>query len=218
MSSSSGSSESDARARRKNSPKAGSKEDSHPAPSEIAEPAGNYRLDEMPYPEHVAWLVGQELKRLETRYAGQGRSLAELGAPQVLAERMVSTLPDPSPWDDLIGPFYRSAQVARVLGGISRQAVADRRLRRTLLGLKTADGYWVYPVFQFDRRNRVLSGLPELLRILAASGIDDWSLAGWLASPLRWLGGRTPIEWLRSERDAETLRAITRDAARRFAQ
>ena len=193
-------------------------EDSSPIPSEIAEPAAQYRTEVMPYPEHVAWLVGQELNRLETQYAGLGRSLAELGAPQELAERMVSTLPSPSPWDDLIGPFYGPAQIARLLGDVSRQAVADRRQRRTLLGLKTADGHWVYPIFQFDRHNRVISGLPELLRILAASGIDDWSLAGWLASPLRSLGGRTPIEWLRNEGDPETLRAVTRDAAHRFAQ
>ncbi len=203
---------------RKVDPSDGSCEGSHRTSSEIAEPVAQYRPEEMPYPEHVAWLVGQELNRLESRYAGQGRSLADLGAPQELAERMVATLPSPSPWDDLIGPFYGPAQVARVLGNVSRQAVADRRQRRTLLGLKTADGHWVYPLFQFDRCNRVLAGLPELLRILAASGIDDWSLAGWLASPLRSLGGRTPIECLRSERDAETLRAVTRDAARRFAQ
>ena len=207
----------DAREARKISRSTEPYEGFHP-PSEIAEPVAQYRPEEMPYPEHVAWLVGQELNRLETHYAGQGRSLAELGAPQELAERMVSTLPSPSPWDELIGPFYGPAQVARALGDVSRQAVADRRQRRTLLGLKTADGHWVYPVFQFDRHNSVLSGLPELLRILAASDVDDWSLAGWLASPLRSLGGRTPIEWLRSEGEPETLRAAPRDAACRFTQ
>ncbi len=171
-----------------------------------------------PYPEHVAWLVGQELDQLEARYAERGRSLAELGPPQEVAHRMVASLPSPSPWDELLGPFYGPGQVATVLGNISRQAVAERRQRRTLLGLRTADRHWVYPLFQFDRRNRVLKRLPELLRILGESGIDDWSLAGWLMSPLRSLNGRTAIEWLREEGDPATLLEVTRDAARRFAQ
>ncbi len=188
------------------------------APSEIAEPAARYRFEAPPYSEHVAWLVGQELDRLEARYAERGRSLAELGPPQEVAERMVASLPSPSRWDKLLGPFYGPSQVAKVLGNISRQAVAERRQRRTLLGLRTADRRWVYPLFQFDRRNRVLAGLPEVLRILADSGIDDWSLAGWLMSPLRSLAGRTAVEWLRDGRDSTTLLDVTRDAAHRFAQ
>ncbi|MCP3958725.1 MAG: hypothetical protein GY719_12800 [bacterium] len=185
---------------------------------EIAEPTGHYGSAEIPYPEHVAWLVGQELGRLEARYAGSGRSLAELGSPREVAERMVATLPSPSPWDELLGSFYGPGQVARVLGNVSRQAIADRRRRCTLLGLKTADGHWVYPVFQFDDDHRVLAGLPALLRILTASGIDDWSLAGWLTSPLRSLEGLTAIDWLRDGHDPETLAQVTRDAASRFAQ
>jgi len=169
------------------------------------------------FPSQVASLVGQQLDRLEARYAEQGRSLEEIGSPQELAERMVAAVPDPSPWNELLGPFYQPGQVAKMLGGISRQAVADRRQRHTLLGLKTADGHWVYPAFQFDTRNKVLSGLSETLRILAASDIDDWSLAGWLMSSFRSLGDKTPIEWLRSGDDLETLLVVVRDAANRFA-
>ncbi len=186
--------------------------------SEIAEPAAEYGSEGLPYSQHVAWLVGQELSRLEARYAGRGRSLADLGPPREVAERMIATLPSSSRWDDLLGPFYGPGQVAKVLGNISRQAVADRRQRRTLLGLKTDDGHWVYPVFQFDRRNSVLAGLSEVLRILAGSGVDDWSLAGWLMSTLSSLRGQTPIEWLRLGRDRATLLTVTRDAARRFTQ
>ena len=194
------------------------RDDLEVAPSEIAEPVTPYGSKTLPYPQHVAWLVGQELSRLEDRYAGRGRSLADLGLPEEIAERMVATLPSPSPWDDLLGPFYGPGQVAAILGNISRQAVADRRQRRTLLGLKTADNHWVYPVFQFDRHNSVLTGLPEVLQILAASDIDDWSLAGWLMSSLSSLRDRTPIDWLRGGEDSGTLLAVTRDAARRFAQ
>ena len=66
--------------------------------------------------------------------------------------------------------------------------------------------------------NRVLEGLPEILKILVASRIDDWSLAGWLTSPLRTLDGLTALEWLRQGRDSGKLLAVTRDAAHRFAE
>lgn len=188
------------------------------APSEIAETAGRYHVEPAPFPEQVAWLVGVHLNELESSYAERGRSLADLASPQELAERMVAIVPRPSRWDDFLGPFYGPAQVAEILGGISRQAVAERRQRHTLLGLKTADGHWVYPVFQFDERNSVRAGLPDLLQTLAASGVDDWSLAGWLVSPLRSLDGRTPIEWLRQRRDLATLLEVGRDAARRFSR
>lgn len=189
-----------------------------PRASEIAEPAGQYIVDPAPFPEQVAWLVGARLHELESSYAERGRSLADVASPQELAERMVAIVPRPSRWDDLLGPFYGPAQVAEVLGGISRQAVAERRQRYTLLGLRTADGHWVYPVFQFDERNAVQAGLSDLLQTLAASGVDDWSLAGWLVSPLRSLDGRTPIEWLKQKGDLATLLEVGRDAARRFSQ
>lgn len=186
--------------------------------SQVAEPVGHYYVEAAPFPERVAWLVGLRLSELESSYAERGRSLADVASPQELAERMVAIVPRPSRWDDLLGPFYGPAQVAEVLGGISRQAVAERRQRHTLLGLKTADGHWVYPVFQFDERNAVRAGLADLLQVLAASGVDDWSLAGWLVSPLRSLDGRTPIEWLRQKGDLATLLEVGRDAARRFSQ
>ncbi|HEX4955960.1 MAG TPA: hypothetical protein VF017_21435 [Thermoanaerobaculia bacterium] len=155
---------------------------------------------------------------LARRYSAGGRSLSELGSPEELAARMVDTLPSPSPWNDQIGPFYSAQQIGRVLGGISRQAVAERRARRTLLALRTADGVLVYPTFQFDEHHRVLPGLAEVLQTLAASGVDDWTLAGWLCSPLSSLDRRTPVEWLRRGEDPTRLVAVARDAGRRFAQ
>lgn len=161
--------------------------------------------------------VASALSRLERRYSAQGRSLAELGPAEELADRMVAALPSPSPWNEL-GPFYSSAKVAKLLGGISRQAVADRRARGTLLGLKTADGAWVYPDFQFDEHHAVLPGLAEIVKVLASSGVDEWTLASWLTSPMRSLDDLSPIEWLRRGEDQATLRAVAEDAARRFAQ
>ncbi len=186
-------------------------------PSEIAQEISPYGLTEPahPYPEQVAELVFRQLGELETRYAEGGRSLKELGSPEELAERMVATVPEPSPWGEL-GPFYSTSKVTKLLGGVSRQAIADRRKRGTLLGLRTADGVWVYPAFQFDDHHVVLNGLPEMLRILRTSEVDEWTLASWLTSPMRSLGDRSPIDWLRRGEDREILLTLVRDAARRF--
>lgn len=196
-------------------------------PSEVAQHVAVYDAGFGPLPTRsgtergllacVVERVASGLAQLERRYSGQGRSLAELGSAEVLAERMVAALPSPSPWGEL-GPFYSSAKIAQILGGISRQAVADRRGRGTLLGLKTADGAWVYPAFQLDEHNAVLSGLPDILKILTASGVDEWTLASWLTSTMGSLGDLSPVEWLRQAKDLATLRTVAEDAARRFAQ
>ena len=116
-------------------------------------------------------------------------------------------------WDDALGPFCGTGQVAKILGGVSRQAIADRRERRTLLGLKTAEGVMVYPTFQFDDRNQVLPGLAEILQAFRSSAVDDWTLAAWLVAPSKVLHGQSVIEWLRAGEDME----IVLKLARKFA-
>lgn len=183
---------------------------------EIAEPAARY--DAQPsLPLAVARQVLHRLDALEARYSEQGRSLADFGSAEELAKRMVATVPSPSPWGEL-GPFYSTSGVSKLLGGVSRQAIADRRKRETLLALRTADDAWVYPAFQFDDRQTVLEGLPEIWKILRSSGVDGWTLASWLTSPMRSLEGRSPIDRLRRGEDRETLLLLARDAARRFSQ
>ena len=90
--------------------------------------------------------------------------------------------------------------------------------RRTILGLRTADGVVVYPTFQFDETNGVVSGLSEVLQCFRGADVDDWTLAGWLVSPLRVLGGRSVVDWLRSGRELEAVIVVARDAARRFSE
>jgi hypothetical protein len=119
-------------------------------------------------------------------------------------------------FDDLLGPFYTTSQVGRLLGGVSSQALTDRRDRCILLGLKTADGMIVYPAFQFGERNEVLAGLPEVLQCFRDRHVDDWTLAGWLVSRSRALDGLSAIEWLRRELAVEPVLHLARDAALRF--
>jgi hypothetical protein len=169
----------------------------------------------MPYSDRIAVQVWQRLKGIEEDYRRQGRSLEDLGSVGDLCQRMLATIPEPSRWNEVLGPFYGPGQVAAYLGGISRQAVADRRSRHTLLGLRTSDGVWVYPTFQFNEQGEVLEGLPGVLKILAPV-LDDWSLAGWLMSSFDPLGGSTPIEWLRCGEAPEPLVELARREAARF--
>jgi len=48
-----------------------------------------------------------------------------------------------------IGLFYNTAGVMSLFGGVAEQAV-DARLRSgSIHAMRTSDGVWVYPVFQF---------------------------------------------------------------------
>jgi len=165
----------------------------------------------------VARYVQQGLEQKLSSYPEEGPALERIGSAKELARRMLEVVPSLSRWDELLGPFYSAGQVAKILGGVSRQALADRRERRTILGLKTADGVVVYPTFQFDEGHRVLRGLAEILQAFRGSGVDDWTLAGWLVSPLQPLRGQSVIQWLRAGGSLDTVLTLARDAARRFA-
>jgi hypothetical protein len=131
---------------------------------------------------------------------------------------MVATVPSPSAWDDLLGPFFSTSKIARLLGNVSRQAITDRRRRRTLLGLRTADGAIVYPIFQFNEHNEVLPGLALILQCFDPEVVDDWTVSGWLVAPQKALGRASVIQWLASGRSVETVVHLARAQAARYAQ
>ena len=135
---------------------------------------------------------------LQRRVAGHDP--ADLGSAAELAARMLAAVPEPSPWNAL-GPFYSTTGVRRILGGISRQAVEDRRRRGRLIALHTAEGGWVYPAFQFDGRNRPMAAVVDAHRRLTSGRIDAWSAAGALVGPQPELGGRSIVEHLRDGGD-----------------
>jgi hypothetical protein len=176
------------------------------------------RPPEDAFAETVSRHVAAALRKRAKALLDRGRSIADLGSPAEVAAQMLAAVPDTSAWSEALGPVYRTPQVRKLLGGVSRQALEDRVRRHTLLGLRTADGVIVYPKFQFDERHAVLGGLADVLRVLRASGVDDWTLAGWLVARRDGLGGRSPVEWLRAGEDLETLLAVARDAAARFAR
>lgn len=170
-----------------------------------------------PYVEQVSAEITAELARRVARLRAQGHSPEALGSADALAARMLAAIPRPSPWAEL-GPFYTTSGFARVLGGITRQAVDERRRRRTVVALRTADGSWVYPAFQLDDRNRVLRGLPAVLaRFHPRTPEDEWMVAQFLVARQPGLGGRSIVDHLRAGGDLQPVLDLTADRAARWA-
>lgn len=165
------------------------------------------------------------LAELEERLdAGVVRRLgADAPAPAELARRMVAVLPhavEGNPMATQVGPqFHDTNGVAVVLAGpghapISKQAVEQRRKRGTVLAVKTSDGHWIYPTWQFDGAG-VLPGLADVLA--AFRGHPAWSVATWVTTPMPELDDRSGAEWLAAGRDPAAVLDLARRTARRWA-
>ncbi len=170
--------------------------------------AGDYErlvLDELSAGVH-AWL---------TAIAAAGHDPEAFAGPGDLAGRMLATLPAPHPWDDQIGPFHDTPGLAKLLG-ISKQAIADRVRRRTVLAATTKSGRLVYPTFQLEGR-RLRAEITDILSVFRGAPVDGWALAAWFTTPSESLGGATPVQWLDADGDAGPVLALARDAAQRWA-
>ena len=155
--------------------------------------------------------VEQQLKGRADELAQQGRSLRSLGDLDDLAGRMVAALPSVHPWDTAIGPFYDTAGLMQWLG-VSRQALADRERRGTLLACRTSDGHLVYPVLQFGRNGQVRPGVVDAVGILKRAGADGWAIGTWLTTPSPAFENDSAVDYLvvhRSSKEAvERVRAV----------
>lgn len=179
---------------------------------EVAEPVVAYDFGSEPSSALVS-LLAERLADFER----SGGSFSRLGGVEAVAERMMSTLPRSSPWNEALGPFHTTAQVARILGDISRQAIAARRANDSLVALRTGDAHWVYPAFQFDLGRGLIPGVAELWSELVRCGEERWTLARWFVSAQEVLDGRSLVDALRDGEPIETLRPLVQEAARRFA-
>lgn len=123
------------------------------------------------------------------------------GDARAAGERAAAVTTAGMDWNDAVGPFLDTRGVQAVLGGPSRQAVAERVKRRRLLALRTTGGPGrarrVYPAWQFDGATRTL--LPQ---VLEAVGYDPdelthgWHVAAWLSTPDNKLDGLRPRDLL----------------------
>jgi predicted helicase len=120
-----------------------------------------------------------------------------------------------TPWADVVGPVYTTDQVRELLGGATRQAIADRVEQRTLLCLTTRDEHRVYPAFQFANRV-VVPGLNQVLTRLV-DAVDDWTLASWLRAGQPELGGASVMDRLTADgRAEEAVLRMAENAAERW--
>lgn len=93
------------------------------------------------------------------------------------------------------GGSFGATQVARLLDGISRQAVDKRRAAQQLLAVRSASGDYQYPTCQFTPEGVI----PHLGEFLRTSGFrDPWMQLQFLLSTPETLGGERVIEALAS--------------------
>ena len=80
--------------------------------------------------------------------------------------------------------------------GVTRQALADRERRGTLLACRTADGHLVYPVLQFGRNGQVRPGVVDAVGILKRAGADGWAIGAWLTTATAAFDGDSAVDYL----------------------
>jgi len=183
-------------------------------------------LDPLPRGTDGAWeaaFVRRLMQRMHAHFRGireaGGSPATSLGDPEKLADWVVAAAPlEPSPLEELVGPFYDTAGLRAWLG-VSRQAVLERVKTHTLLGMQTGDRTWVYPAWQFRKtgNGETIPHLAEVLRILAKAIDDPWTWALWLQAPDEDLDGMTSAQWLESGRDPAPVLAEARADAARWA-
>jgi hypothetical protein len=165
-----------------------------------------------------AWverLTCQFEQRLRERAASW--EMLDLVAPPVeeMLDLVSALLPPASPdaLDAEIGPFYDTAGVETLLGGVSKQAVEARRKKHTILAVKTSDGRWAYPTFQFSGGDVDPALVPA---IQAFRDAPAWAAALWFVTPNPDLEEQAPLEWARSGRPAEALVGSARRTVREW--
>lgn len=101
-----------------------------------------------------------------------------------------------------------NASEAALLLNVTRQAVDKRRRSNGLLGLRQG-GDWHYPRCQFNEADQdVVTDLPRFLR--ESKIASPWVVLDLLLSPDDALGGRSPLEILRSEGWSDALARLLR--------
>jgi hypothetical protein len=82
--------------------------------------------------------------------------------------------------------------------------------------MRTSDGVWVYPTWQFLDDGSLVPGASRVLQPFVRGGVDGWETAGWLESTFKELGGGSPRQHLLSGGDADQLVEMAQDAASRL--
>ncbi|MEV7648196.1 hypothetical protein [Arthrobacter sp. NPDC089319] len=109
-----------------------------------------------------------------------------------------------------VGPFYDTAGLVSWLE-YPEEALDKRRQAHQLLGCRTVDGKWLYPVWQFQEDGELLPGLAEALKVLLTGLNDGWTVALWFTGETSdRLDGLSPREWLSQGRCLQPVLEIAR--------
>lgn len=140
--------------------------------------------------------------------------LPEAEDPEALGRAAALGIARPGLWEEQLGPLLTSAGVRELLGGVSREALAQRVKRGTVLALRDERGRVRYPLLQLDERSRTpYRELAPLIRLFRDRGLSGWELMAFLTTRQRELRGDPPLEWLREGRDPELVLALAGEAA-----
>jgi hypothetical protein len=153
--------------------------------------------------ELVSILLDKISSEMLTSALKAGQSIEQV------ADRMVSTLPETNELDAAVGPFYDTHRLRKWLG-LTKQGIAHRMKKGAILGVKSSDGFWMYPAFQFTSKGEPLPRLKEVLDAIDPGGADPWQSAIWLNHPMEKLDGMTPAEALRTDRADTVVATATR--------
>lgn len=177
-----------------------------------AGPPTGSRTTPQAYVTAVLSALQDDLLDRVTRLQSAGTPLPE---PEQLAELLRATLPDtPSGLDPHyapLSPFYDSRGAAHQLGGITKQALSDRRRCGSVLAMRAGDGTWLYPAWQFTGAGAVHPSLVPALRALKP--LDRWAAGVWLVGEHPDLDGRCPRAALGDGEDPHRVAALAALAA-----
>jgi hypothetical protein len=119
----------------------------------------------------------------------------------------------PIAWSKAIGHRLNTTEVTKLLG-ITRQALAHRLNRKTILGIPGKNTTY-YPSWQFDFERRIQKSEARgiLCTFLSYGQNDSYMIAAWANSSNEDLEGLTPAQWLQEERTPSNLYEVARETA-----
>jgi hypothetical protein len=112
----------------------------------------------------------------------------------------------------LAGGVLSAEEAGRILG-ITRQAVDKRRRSNAIVAVREGSD-WRYPACQFSD-GEVVAGIADVVRGFASAG--PWATLDFLLAPDTALGGRSPLDILRSGELEPVLRLVRSNDSDGFA-
>ena len=162
-------------------------------------------LSDQDYVDSVLLEVRPQLLDRVRDLSHRGSALPE---PRDLARLLEAGLPSAGPaeldphYADL-GPFYDSAGALHQLGGVTKQALSSRGVNESVLAMRTGNGQWLYPAWQFTGDGGIHPVLVPVL--MALRGLDRWSAGVWLVAAHPDLSGSSPRQALRDGTEPDTV-------------